>query len=138
MDYKLCRIGYQKRNIQNCCCHRHGRMYSLFRIYHRPVDLSAKATAQNNGRNQIMVFTIHGNIGAYHLLEMEIQMDTLLLHFGIDSVLHHQHTQTGDTRPVADACTPKCVVHSSCDSIHVFILSAWMRIHNRMYRNEKA
>ena len=84
----------QKRNIQNCCCHRHGRMYSLFRIYHRPVDLSAKATAQNNGRNQIMVFTIHGNIGAYHLLEMEIQMDTLLLHFGIDSVLHYQHTQT--------------------------------------------
>ena len=53
-------------------------------------------------------------------------------------VLHHQHTQTGDTRPVADACPAKRMVHSSRDSLHIFILSAWMRIHNRMYRNEKA
>ena len=52
------------------------------------------ASAQNNGRNTIMVFTIHGNIGAYHLLEMEIQVDTLILYSCICSVLHHQHTQT--------------------------------------------
>ena len=77
-------------------------------------------------------------MGISGLLEMEIQMDTLLLHFGIDSVLHHQHTQTGDTRPVADACPAKRMVHPSCDCIYVFILSAWMRIHHRMYRNEKA
>ena len=102
------------------------------------VDLFAKASAQNNGRNTIMVFTIHGNIRTYHLLEMEIQMDTILLYSGICSVLHHQHTQAGDTRPIFDACPAKRMVHPSCDCIYVFILSTWMRIHYRMYRNEKA
>ena len=29
------------------------------------------------------------------------------------------------------------VVHPSCNCIYVFILSPWMRIHHRMYRNEK-
>ena len=106
-------------------------------IYHRTVDLFAKASAQNNGRNTIMVFTIHGNIRTYHLLEMEIQMDTILLYSGICSVLHHQHTQAGDTRPIFDACPAKRMVHPSCNCIYVFILSPWMRIHHRMYRNEK-
>ena len=72
------------------------------------------------------------------LLEMEIQMDTILLYSGICSVLHHQHTQAGDTRPIFDAGSAKRMVHPSCDCIYVFILSAWMRIHHRMYRNEKA
>ena len=53
-------------------------------------------------------------------------------------VLHHQHTQAGDTRPIFDACPAKRMVHPSCDCIYVFILSTWMRIHHRMYRNEKA
>ena len=62
----------------------------------------------------------------------------LLLYSGICSVLHHQHTQAGDTRPIFDACPAKRMVHPSCDCIYVFILSTWMRIHYRMYRNEKA
>ena len=85
-----------------------------------------------------MVFTFHGNIRTYHILEVEIQVDTLILNTGIYSILHYQHTQAGDTRPIFDAGSAKRVVHPSCNCIYVFILSPWMRIHHRMYRNEKA
>ena len=68
---------------------------------------------------------------------MEIQVDTLILYTGIYSILHYQHTQTGDTRPIFDAGFAKRVVHPSCNCIYVFILCSGMRIHHRMYRDEK-
>ena len=63
MDYKCCYLCHEKRNLKNSRCCKPVRQHRFHGIYHRTVDLSAKASAQNNGRNTIMVFTIHGISG---------------------------------------------------------------------------
>lgn len=115
-------MGY--RAYRNRCVH-------LYRFHRRPLDRLKASATKDVGRNAAMVLVLHHSLGTAYVPQVALPMDTIVFDRDIAGIRHNQYPETGDTRPVADACLAELLVHPACHRVYLFLFRTRLCIHPR-------
>ena len=72
-------------------------------------------------------------IGTADLPALALPLDPQLLDGGGDGLRPHQHSETRNPRPNADARPAEPVVHPACYGLHVLLLGTGVRLHSGLH-----